>query len=38
MYDVPSVEGISEVVITEEVVEGKGEPQYQTVQEFGGAS
>jgi ATP-dependent Clp protease ATP-binding subunit ClpX len=38
MYEVPSVEGVSEVVITEEVVEGNGEPQFQTVQEFGGAS
>jgi ATP-dependent Clp protease ATP-binding subunit ClpX len=38
MYEIPSVEGLSEVVITEEVVEGSGEPQYQTVQEFGGAS
>jgi ATP-dependent Clp protease ATP-binding subunit ClpX len=38
MYDVPSVEGLSEVVISEDVVEGKGLPQYQTVQEFGGVS
>jgi ATP-dependent Clp protease ATP-binding subunit ClpX len=38
MYEVPSVEGLSEVVITEQVVNGTGEPQYQTVQEFGGAS
>jgi ATP-dependent Clp protease ATP-binding subunit ClpX len=29
MYEVPSVEGLSEVVITEEVVNGTGEPQYQ---------
>jgi len=35
---VPSIEDLSEVVITEEVVEGTGEPQLQTVQEFGGAS
>ncbi len=35
MYEVPSVEGISEVVITEDVVEGKGEPEFQTVQEYG---
>jgi ATP-dependent Clp protease ATP-binding subunit ClpX len=38
MYEVPSVEGLSEVVITEQVVNGTGEPQYQTVQEFGGVS
>ncbi|MEQ1506329.1 MAG: ATP-dependent Clp protease ATP-binding subunit ClpX [Myxococcota bacterium] len=37
MYEVPSVEGVSEVVITEHVVDGTGEPQFQTVQEFGGA-
>ena len=37
MYEVPSVEGLSEVVITEQVVDGSGEPQFQTVQEFGGA-
>ncbi|MEQ1565740.1 MAG: ATP-dependent Clp protease ATP-binding subunit ClpX [Myxococcota bacterium] len=38
MYEIPSVEDLSEVVITEEVVEGTGEPQLQTVQEFGGVS
>ncbi len=38
MYEVPSVEGLSEVVITEEVVDGTGEPQMQTVQEYGGVS
>ena len=35
MYEVPSVEGISEVVITEAVVRGEGEPEYQQVQELG---
>ena len=38
MYEIPSVEGLSEVVITEEVVDGTGEPQMQTVQEYGGVS
>jgi ATP-dependent Clp protease ATP-binding subunit ClpX len=38
MYEIPSVEGLSEVVITEDVVDGTGEPQLQTVQEFGGVS
>ena len=35
MFEVPSVEGLSEVVITEEVVLGTGEPRYETVQEYG---
>jgi ATP-dependent Clp protease ATP-binding subunit ClpX len=38
MYEIPSIENLSEVVITEEVVNGTGVPQLQTVQEFGGAS
>jgi ATP-dependent Clp protease ATP-binding subunit ClpX len=38
MYEVPSVEGLSEVVITDEVVDGTGEPLLQTVQEYGGVS
>ncbi|MBW2253851.1 MAG: ATP-dependent Clp protease ATP-binding subunit ClpX [Deltaproteobacteria bacterium] len=35
MYEVPSVEGLSEIVITEEVVQGTGEPLYQTMKELG---
>ncbi len=35
MYEVPSVEGLSEVMITEDVVGGTGEPVYQTVKELG---
>ena len=35
MYEVPSVEGISEVVVTEGLVLGEGEPKYVTVQELG---
>jgi len=35
MYEVPSIEGLSEIVITEEVVQGTGEPLYQTVKELG---
>jgi ATP-dependent Clp protease ATP-binding subunit ClpX len=35
MYEVPSVEGLSEVLITEEVVEGTGQPVYDQVQEYG---
>jgi ATP-dependent Clp protease ATP-binding subunit ClpX len=35
MYEVPSVEGISEVVISEDVVNGKGEPTYETAKEYG---
>ena len=38
MYEVPSVEGLSEVLIGEDVVDGTGDPVYQTVQEFGGVS
>ncbi len=38
MYEVPSVEGLSEVVIDENVVNGRGMPVLQTVKEFGGAS
>jgi ATP-dependent Clp protease ATP-binding subunit ClpX len=38
MYEIPSIEDLSEVVITQEVVEGTGEPQLQTIQEFGGVS
>ncbi len=35
MYEVPSVEGISEITITEEAVRGEGEPLFQTVKEIG---
>ena len=35
MYEVPSIEGLSEITITREVVEGTGEPVYQTVKELG---
>ena len=35
MYEVPSVEGISEVTITEDLVRGEGEAIYETVQELG---
>ncbi len=35
MYEVPSIEGLSEVVIGEDVVDGTGDPVFQTVQEFG---
>jgi len=35
MYEIPSVEGISEITITGEVVRGEGEPLYQTVKELG---
>ncbi|MCA9494070.1 MAG: ATP-dependent Clp protease ATP-binding subunit ClpX, partial [Myxococcales bacterium] len=35
MYEVPSVEGLSEVVIDENVVAGKGMPQLQTVRDVG---
>jgi len=35
MYEVPSIEGLSEVVINGEVVRGEGEPEYTTVQEIG---
>ncbi|MFT4624851.1 MAG: ATP-dependent Clp protease ATP-binding subunit ClpX [Myxococcota bacterium] len=35
MYEVPSVENVSEVVITEDVVNGTGEPEFVTMQEYG---
>ncbi len=35
MYEVPSVEGVSEVVIGEDVVTGEGEPHYVLTQELG---
>ena len=35
MYEVPSVEGVSEVTITEDVVSGEGEPEYERVKEYG---
>ncbi len=35
MYEVPSIEGISEVTITEDLVRGEGEAVYETVQELG---
>jgi ATP-dependent Clp protease ATP-binding subunit ClpX len=35
MYEVPSVEGITEVVITDQVVNGTGEPEFQTAKEYG---
>jgi ATP-dependent Clp protease ATP-binding subunit ClpX len=35
MYEIPSVEGISEITITDEVVRGEGEPLFQTVKELG---
>ncbi|MBX2803596.1 MAG: ATP-dependent Clp protease ATP-binding subunit ClpX [Myxococcales bacterium] len=38
MYEVPSIEGVSEVLVGEDVVDGTGEPVYQTMQEFGGVS
>ncbi|MCO4746523.1 MAG: ATP-dependent Clp protease ATP-binding subunit ClpX [Proteobacteria bacterium] len=38
MYEVPSVEGVSEVIITEAVVAGEGEPEYVTVQEVPASS
>ncbi len=39
MYQVPSLEGIDEVVITDECVKGTGQPDYRSaVRELGGAS
>jgi ATP-dependent Clp protease ATP-binding subunit ClpX len=38
MYEVPSVEGISEVVITDAVVRGEEEPQFTAVAELGDVS
>ena len=35
MYEVPSIEGVSEVVITEEVVAGTGDPMFTRAQEYG---
>jgi ATP-dependent Clp protease ATP-binding subunit ClpX len=35
MYEVPSVEGISEIKIGEDVVRGEGELEYVTIQEYG---
>ncbi|HMV68546.1 MAG TPA: ATP-dependent Clp protease ATP-binding subunit ClpX, partial [Myxococcota bacterium] len=38
MFDVPSIEGITQVTITEDCVNGSGEPVYVAVPEVGGAS
>ena len=35
MYEVPSVENLAEVLITEDVVKGEGEPEY--LSEMGGS-
>jgi ATP-dependent Clp protease ATP-binding subunit ClpX len=35
MYEVPSIEGITEVVITEQVVNGTGDPVFTRAQEYG---
>jgi ATP-dependent Clp protease ATP-binding subunit ClpX len=35
MYEVPSVDSLSEILITREVVDGSGDPEYTTVQEYG---
>ena len=35
MFEVPSVEGVSEVLITEGVVRNGDDPEYKTVQELG---
>ena len=35
MFEVPSVEDVTEVVITEEVVSGTGEPEFVNAQEYG---
>ena len=35
MYEVTSIEGVSEVTITEDLVRGEGEAVYETVQELG---
>ncbi len=35
MYEVPSIEGVSEVLITQECVEGTGEPVFTRAQEYG---
>jgi ATP-dependent Clp protease ATP-binding subunit ClpX len=38
MYEVPSIDGVSEVVITDAVVSGEGSPEYVTVQEVPASS
>ncbi|MEO0605950.1 MAG: ATP-dependent Clp protease ATP-binding subunit ClpX, partial [Myxococcota bacterium] len=38
MYEVPSIENLSEVLVGDDVVDGTGEPVYQTMQEFGAGS
>ncbi len=38
MYEVPSIEGVSEVVITGAVVRGEAEPEFQSVAELGDVS
>ena len=38
MYEVPSVEGVSEVVITDAVVRGEAEPEFTSVAELGDVS
>ncbi|TNE87312.1 MAG: ATP-dependent Clp protease ATP-binding subunit ClpX [Deltaproteobacteria bacterium] len=38
MYEVPSIEGISEVIITDAVVRGEGAPEYVTMQEVPASS
>jgi ATP-dependent Clp protease ATP-binding subunit ClpX len=35
MFEVPSIEGVSEVTVTEGVVRDGGDPEYKTVQELG---
>jgi ATP-dependent Clp protease ATP-binding subunit ClpX len=35
MFDIPSVKGVSEVVITEDVVEGRAQPEYAGAREAG---
>lgn len=35
MYEVPSIEGVSEVLITKECVDGTGEPVFTRAQEYG---
>ena len=38
MYEVPSIENLSEVLVGDDVVDGTGEPVYQTMQELGAGS
>jgi len=38
MYEVPSIEGVSEVIITGDVVRGDAEPEFQSVAELGDVS